>query len=105
MGSDSIALAPGVPFPPSLHFLTVHLMGRLRPHEPESRMFGDSPFGPIGKTNPAKTSSASINEKTCDPQPNGCKPLSGWPIRPCAPALNLNVAVGFTHVRSAGSAT
>jgi hypothetical protein len=45
MGSDSIPLAPGVPFPPSFHFLTVHLMGRLRPHEPESRMFGDSPSG------------------------------------------------------------
>jgi hypothetical protein len=33
-------------------------------------MFGDSPFGPIGKTNPARPSSASINEKPCDPQPN-----------------------------------
>src|ERR1700733_3789230 len=38
MGSDSMPLAPGVPFPPSLHFLAVHLMGRLRSHEPESRM-------------------------------------------------------------------
>jgi hypothetical protein len=54
MGSDSMPLAPGVPFPPSLHFLTVHRMGRLRPHESESRMFGDPPFGPIGKTNPAR---------------------------------------------------
>ena len=70
MGSDSIPLATGVPFPPILHFLTVPLMGRLRPHEPESRMFGDSPFGPIGRINPTRPSSASINEKPCDPQPN-----------------------------------
>jgi hypothetical protein len=27
----------------------------------QSRMFGDSPFGPIGKTNPARPSSASAN--------------------------------------------
>ena len=50
MGSDSMPLAPGVPFPPSLHFLAIHRMGRLSPHEAESRMFGDSPLGPIGKT-------------------------------------------------------
>jgi hypothetical protein len=34
-------------------------------------MFGDSPFGPIGKTNLAWPSSASINEKPCDPE-NRC---------------------------------
>ncbi len=64
---------PGFHFPPSLHSLMVDRMGGLRPHEPESRMFGDSPFRPIGKTNPARPSSASINEKPCDPE----KPLSG----------------------------
>jgi hypothetical protein len=42
------AFVPGIgtmksPFPPSLRFLTVPRMGRLRPHEPESRMVGDSP--------------------------------------------------------------
>jgi hypothetical protein len=29
-------------------------------------MFGDSPFGPIGKTNLARPSSASINEQPYD---------------------------------------
>jgi hypothetical protein len=57
MGSDSMPLAPGVPFPPSPHFLTVHLMRRPSPHEPESRIFGD----------PGSISSTWLLRESCIP--------------------------------------